>query len=58
MGTVGVLEQAAIRGLVGLPEVLTRLVTTNFRILPSIITEVLARDAERTRQQGASEKGA
>lgn len=55
MGTVGVLEQAAIQGLVDLPEVLARLMTTNFRILPSIITEVLARDAERKSQQGASE---
>jgi hypothetical protein len=42
-GTVGVLEQAAIQRLVDLPEVLARLLTTNFRILPSIITEVLAR---------------
>jgi predicted nucleic acid-binding protein len=52
MGTVGVLEQAVVQGLVDLPEVLARLLTTNFRILPSIITEVLARDAERTRQLG------
>jgi predicted nucleic acid-binding protein len=58
MGTVGVLEQAAIQGLVDLPEVLARLLTTNFRILPSIITEVLARDAERTRHQGVNEEGA
>ena len=55
MGTVGVLEQAAIRGLVGLPEVLARLVATNFRLRPSILTEVLARDAERKRQQRVSE---
>jgi predicted nucleic acid-binding protein len=58
MGTVGVLEQAAIQRLVDLPEVLARLLTTNFRILPSIITEVLARDAERTRHQGVNEEGA
>ena len=51
MGTVGVVEQAAIQGLVDLPEVLARLLTTNFRILPSIINEVLARDAKRQRQQ-------
>jgi predicted nucleic acid-binding protein len=58
MGTVGVLEQAAIQGLVNLPEVFAQLMTTNFRILPSIITEVLARDAERRRQQSANEEEA
>jgi predicted nucleic acid-binding protein len=58
MGTVGVLEQAAIQGLVDLPEVLARLLTTNFRILPAIINEVLARDAERKRQQRASQEEA
>jgi predicted nucleic acid-binding protein len=58
MGTVGVLEQAAIQGLVNLPEVLAQLMTTNFRILPSLITEMLARDAERRRQQSAHEEGA
>ncbi len=58
MGTVGVLEQAAIQGLVDLPEVLARLLTTNFRILHSIINEVLARDVERKRQQRASQEEA
>jgi predicted nucleic acid-binding protein len=52
MGTVGILEQAAARGLVALPEVLTRLLTTNFRILRTIINDALARDAERKRQEG------
>lgn len=58
MGTVGVLEQAAIQGLVNLPEMLGRLLTTNFRILHSLINEVLARDAERQRQQRASQEEA
>jgi predicted nucleic acid-binding protein len=58
MGTVGVLEQAAVQGLVDLPEVLARLLITNFRILPSIINEVLARDAERKRRQRASQEEA
>ncbi len=49
MGTVGVLEQAATQGLVDLPEVLARLLTTNFRVLRSIINDALARDAERKR---------
>jgi predicted nucleic acid-binding protein len=47
MGTVGVLEQAAIQGLFDLPEMVARLSTTNFRILLSIINEILAREAER-----------
>jgi predicted nucleic acid-binding protein len=50
MGAVGVLEQAAAQGLVDLPEVLARLLTTNFRILRVIIDDALARDAERKRQ--------
>ena len=58
MGTIGVLEQAAVQGLVDLPEVLARLLTTNFRILHSIVNEILARDAERKRQQKASQEEA
>jgi hypothetical protein len=56
MGTVGVLEQAAARGLVDLPEVLTRLLTTNFRILRTIINDALTRDAERKRRKGENQK--
>ena len=58
MGTIGVLEQAAVQGLVDLPEVLARLLTTNFRILHSIVNEILVRDAERQRQQRASQEEA
>jgi len=47
MGTVGVLEQAAIRGLIDLPDVCARLRTTNFRIHDSIMQSALARDAAR-----------
>ncbi|HEX9869671.1 MAG TPA: hypothetical protein VGC99_13965 [Candidatus Tectomicrobia bacterium] len=50
VGTVGVLEQAATQGLIDLPEVLARLLATNFRILRVIIDDVLARDAEHKRQ--------
>ena len=56
MGTVGVLEQAAARGLVDLPEVLTRLLTTNFRILRTIINDALTRDAERKRREGENQE--
>ncbi len=47
MGTVGVLEQAALRGLVDLPTVMARLLQTNFRIASVIIRDALARDAAR-----------
>lgn len=47
MGTVGVLEQAAMHGLIDLPEVCARLLTTNFRIKGDIIHNALARDAAR-----------
>jgi hypothetical protein len=49
--TVGVLEQAAIRGLVDLAEALTRLQRTNFRISAEIIDDLLIRDTEREREQ-------
>jgi predicted nucleic acid-binding protein len=55
MGTVGVLEQAAARGLVALPDVLTQLLTTNFRILRTIINDALTRDAARKRQEGENQ---
>lgn len=54
MGTVGVLEQAALRGLVNLPEALARLQRTNFRISAEIIAALLARDAE-CQQESARE---
>jgi predicted nucleic acid-binding protein len=47
MGTLGVLEEAAIRGLLNLPAALTRLQASNFRIHPAIIQELLERDAIR-----------
>jgi predicted nucleic acid-binding protein len=50
MRTVGLLEQAGIRGLLDLPEAIARLRRTNFRIHPSVLDNVLARDAERKRQ--------
>ena len=47
MGTLGVLEQAAIHGFIDLPEVCARLLRTNFRIKDDIIQSALARDAAR-----------
>ena len=47
-GTLGVLEQAAIRGLLDLPSVLTQLLTmTTFRARAALIQDLLARDTTR-----------
>lgn len=47
-GTLGVLEQAAIGGLLDLPSVLTQLLTTTtFRARAELIQDLLARDAAR-----------
>jgi Predicted nucleic acid-binding protein, contains PIN domain len=49
-GTLGVLERAAIRGLIDLPTALTRLQATTFRARPALFQDLLARDAARKRQ--------
>jgi predicted nucleic acid-binding protein len=47
VGTLGVLERAAERGLIDLPTALTRLQATNFYVDDALIREALARDAAR-----------
>src|SRR5262249_12925178 len=47
IGTVGVLEAAAIRGLIDLPSVLAQLQATTFHGSPRLFAEALARDAAR-----------
>ena len=49
MGTLGVLERAAIVGRLDLSQAVTRLQVSNFRIHPDIIQELLERDAARRR---------
>jgi predicted nucleic acid-binding protein len=49
VGTLGVLERAAERGLLDLPSALTRLRATNFFVDDALIQEALARDAARKR---------
>jgi len=46
-GTIGVLEAAAIRGLIDLPSVLAQLQATTFYASQRLYDEVLARDAVR-----------
>lgn len=47
VGTIGLLEQAAIRGLIELPTVLARLRQTNARLDPELIQAALARNQAR-----------
>lgn len=47
VGTIGLLEQAAIRGLIELPTVLARLRQTNARLDPELIQAALDRDQAR-----------
>jgi predicted nucleic acid-binding protein len=49
IGTLGVLERAAARGLLDLPSALTRLRATNFFVDDALIQEALVRDATRKR---------
>ena len=51
VGTIGILEQAAARGLIELPLTLARLRQTNARLDPELIHAALARDQAR-RQKG------
>lgn len=47
VGTIGLLEQAAARGLIELPPALARLHQTNARLDPDLIRAALARDEAR-----------
>jgi predicted nucleic acid-binding protein len=42
-GTIGILEKAAERGLLSLPEAVQRLLRTNFRVDPDVVRAVLER---------------
>ena len=47
VGTIGVLEEAAIRGLIDFPAVLAQLQATTFHGSPRLFANALARDAAR-----------
>ena len=49
-GTVGVLEEAAMRGLIDLPSTLEKLRQTNFRLEEALFHTLLERDALRRRR--------
>lgn len=46
VGTLGVLDKAAERGLLDLPEALSRLQQTSFRAAPLLLKSLLEKDAE------------
>ncbi len=49
-GTLGVLNDAAVRGWVDLPSAFERLRRTTFRVSPSFLQSLLDRDAERKKR--------
>jgi predicted nucleic acid-binding protein len=49
-GTIGVLEKAAERNLVSLPEAFSRLAHTNFHIAPEVLQQALQRAAAKQRR--------
>jgi predicted nucleic acid-binding protein len=55
IGTVGLLEQAAARGLLDLPQAMERLRQTNVRLDPRLIQAALERD--KMRKQARPDKG-
>ena len=50
LGTLGILDEAAARGLLNLQAALTRLQATNFRVTLEMVQALLARDTARKRQ--------
>lgn len=56
IGTVGLLEQAAARGLLDLPQTMKRLRQTNVRLDPRLIQAALERDKVR-KQSKADKRG-
>lgn len=51
-GTLGVLEEAAIRGLCDLARSLSALQQTSFRVSPTLVQSFLERDAQRQNSDG------
>ncbi len=51
IGTLGVLDSAAERGLIDLPQTIERLMQTSFRASPELVQSFLDRDAARNQQR-------
>jgi predicted nucleic acid-binding protein len=54
IGTIGLLEQSAARGLLDLPQVMDRLGQTNARLNPDLVHAALERDKARKEEQKRS----
>jgi len=54
VGTIGLLEQAAVRGLLDLPQAISRLQRTNARLDPALIQAALERNKRRTSRSDKS----
>lgn len=52
LGTLGVLDLAAARGLLNLPDAVVRLLQTSLYVSPSILKALLAADTARKRSDG------
>jgi predicted nucleic acid-binding protein len=53
VGTIGILDLAAEKRLIDLPQVVSRLTHTNFRIAQRMIEELLQRDVTRQNSRPA-----
>lgn len=53
MGTLGVLDTAAARGLLNLSSALERLLQTTFYVKPSLLRELLEDDARRKKSESS-----
>ncbi len=51
-GTLNVLDEAAVRGLIDLPQAIGALLQTNFRVAPAIVQAMLQQDANRKLSAG------
>lgn len=54
--TLAVLEKAAIKQLIGLPEAIDRLSKTSFHLKPELYKQALERDLQRKKAQGEKEQ--
>lgn len=53
--TLTILERAAVRGLLDLPETIAELSKTSFRVSPKLIQEILERDHQRKQEMEKNE---
>jgi predicted nucleic acid-binding protein len=57
IGTLGILDMAAARGILDLPAAVKRLQQTNFHVAPRLLGKLLEQDIERKRGRSPQTKG-